>query len=416
MSDADVLTIDDFGPLPVRRANSVEELCQLVREVREENQAIYPFGGRTTLDYGFPPSRPGIALDMRALDRVVDYPASDMTVTVQAGITILRLQQLLAAENQRLPIDVPRAAGATLGGIVATNTSGPRRYGFGALRDYVIGIRVINDSGCETKAGGRVVKNVAGYDLCKLHIGALGTLGVISELTLKVRPMPEQRALLIVPCETADTTSLLGRLHESATRPVCVDLLNQRMARVIEQQTGIRMPSTAWVAAVGLEDNGAALQWQIQQLLREMPHARGLDVRVGLAADGLWAALVEGAGPMTPTLSITANVVPSATAGFCGRLQAAFPNLALHAHAGNGVVHIHLFEPLDLQQARVMLGQAMEWCGTHGNVVVQRCPTPWKAILPLWGKPRSDEWLMRKIKTAFDPSNTFNPGRFLGRM
>src|SRR5207253_9213768 len=132
--------------------------------------------------------------DLRGLAEVIDYPARDMTITVQAGITLARLQALLATEKQRLPVDVPHPDRATLGGALATNASGPRRLGFGTLRDYVIGMTVVNDEGQEVKAGGRVVKNVAGYDLCKLHVGALGTLGVISQATLKLRPRPEEHA------------------------------------------------------------------------------------------------------------------------------------------------------------------------------------------------------------------------------
>src|SRR5262245_38483222 len=150
------------------------------------------------LDLGLPPSRSGLGIDLTALDRVIDYPARDMTITLEAGITLARLQALLAKEGQRLPVDVPRPEQATLGGALATNTSGPRRFGFGTWRDYVIGITTINDQGQETKAGGRVVKNVAGYDLCKLHIGALGTLGIISQVTLKLRPLPEENALVVV--------------------------------------------------------------------------------------------------------------------------------------------------------------------------------------------------------------------------
>src|SRR5260221_13588513 len=125
-----------------------------------------------------------------------------MTITVQAGITIAKLQVLLASENHRLPVDIPFPDRATLGGALAANASGPRRYGFGTLRDYLIGISTVNDEGHEVKAGGRVVKNVAGYDLCKLHIGALGTLGIISQVTLKLRPLVEETALLTFRCET----------------------------------------------------------------------------------------------------------------------------------------------------------------------------------------------------------------------
>src|SRR5262249_9577395 len=143
------------------------------------------------------------------------------------GLTIARLQELLRAENQRLPIDVPLADRATLGGALATNTSGPRRYGFGTLRDYVIGISAINDRGEEIKAGGRVVKNVAGYDVCKLFIGSLGTLGVINQVTLKLRPLPEEQAFVTFGSPTPKIESLLDRVHTSRTRPVCIDLLNQ---------------------------------------------------------------------------------------------------------------------------------------------------------------------------------------------
>src|SRR5207302_5553522 len=122
-----------------------------------------------------------------------DYPARDMTITVQAGITLAQLQTILAGEKQRLPVDVPRADRATLGGTLATNPSGPRRYGFGTWRDYVIGISVINDEGHEVKAGGRVVKNVAGYDRCKLYISSIGTLGTIRQVARKLKPRPEEQ-------------------------------------------------------------------------------------------------------------------------------------------------------------------------------------------------------------------------------
>src|SRR5262245_17199545 len=168
-------TIDGFGPLTVVRPGSVAELGEMVRRAASNNEAIYPVGGQTELDLGNPPTKPGTAVDMRGLDQVIDFPARDMTVTVQAGITIAKLQALLAPENLQLPIDVSQPARATLGGIIATNASGPRRYGYGTLRDYVIGISAVNDEGNEFKAGGRVVKNVAGYDLCKLLVGSLGT-------------------------------------------------------------------------------------------------------------------------------------------------------------------------------------------------------------------------------------------------
>src|SRR5258707_505995 len=222
----DPLLIDNLGPLETRQPADLAELREHVRQAAAAGSAIYPCGGRTLLHQGMPPQRPGLGVDLTRLTRLIDYPARDMTITVQAGITVASLRELLARENQRLPIDVPRAEQATLGGILATNTSGQRRYGFGTLRDYLIGITVVNDDGHEVKAGGRVVKNVAGYDLCKLYIGSLGTLGIITQATLKVKPRPEEQTLLTLGCDDAALGPLLDQLHQSRTRPVCFDVLN----------------------------------------------------------------------------------------------------------------------------------------------------------------------------------------------
>src|SRR5262249_52416341 len=156
----------------------------VVRQAAAEGRALYPLGGRTQLDLGLPPTAPGYGVELRRLDAGIDYPARDMTVTVGARLPPSRPQALLAPQNQRPPRGGPRPDRATLGGALATNASGPRRYGAGTLRDYVIGISTVNDEGHQTKAGGRVVKNVAGYDLCKLHVGALGSLGIITQVTL----------------------------------------------------------------------------------------------------------------------------------------------------------------------------------------------------------------------------------------
>src|SRR5262249_12792151 len=155
--------------------------------------------------------------------------------------------------NQRLPIDVPRADQATLGGILACNVSGPRRFGHGTLRDYVLGISVVNDEGHEIKAGGRVVKNVAGYDLCKLFIGSLGTLGIITQASLKLRPLPDVHALLSVNCGPDAVADLLDRLHASRTRPICVELLNPSAAQALN--IGPARARAAWRMLVGYEGN-----------------------------------------------------------------------------------------------------------------------------------------------------------------
>src|SRR5688500_5125073 len=212
--------------MPVKRPATVADVCDIVKQARAVGQGVYPVGGRATLDVGLPPTKSGIALDMTALNQVIDYPARDMTITVQAGITIAALQAELAKESQWLPVDVASPERATLGGAIALNQSGPRRYGFGTLRDYVIGISFVTDDGVEVKAGGRVVKNVAGYDLMKLQIGALGTLGVVTQVTLKVKPRPESAAAVVFGCAAEAVGVVLDVLHASKSRPCAVELLN----------------------------------------------------------------------------------------------------------------------------------------------------------------------------------------------
>jgi glycolate oxidase FAD binding subunit len=392
----------------------VAELGEIIRRAGAENQAIYPLGGQTMLDFGHPPTKPGLAVDVRSLDQVIDYPARDMTVTVQAGITITRLQQLLASEKQRLPIDVPQADRATLGGSLATNTSGPRRYGFGTLRDFVIGISAVNDDGQEIKAGGRVVKNVAGYDLCKLYVGSLGTLGIITQVTLKLRPSPEEQALIIVAAAEDRLEQLLDQLHDSRTRPVCLDLLNPAAVGALNRQLGGNPLEGHWAAVVGFEDNTAAVAWQVRQLIQEIGTRWALDVRVGRPAVPLWQALTELPALPEAILTFKANLLPHAVAAFYRRATTLAPEIRLQAHAGNGIVIGHVVGDLTLPLAQDMLKTLTEEAATaSGNIVLLRCPPAWKQTLPVWGLARGDAALMRAVKQKLDPRGLFNPGRFL---
>src|SRR5262245_6131846 len=264
-------TIPEFGEfqdVQVVQSATIAELGKVVREAAALGQAVFPLGGRTMLGLGLPPSKPGIGVELRSLDQVIDYPAHDMTITVQAGITVAKLQAILAAENQQLPVDVPLPEQATLGGAIAVNASGPRRYGYGTLRDYVIGISFINDEGQEVKAGGRVVKNVAGYDLMKLHTGSLGTLGIITQVTLKVKPVPEERALLVgSQCDGARLGAVLEGLCQTQTRPAVMDFGWNPGVKADGQPKSTR---AGFAVSVGFEGSREAVVWQLERIQQEM--------------------------------------------------------------------------------------------------------------------------------------------------
>lgn len=401
------LLLDGFGPLPIERPTTMTELCASVRQANTDRYALYPFGGRTMLDQGGTPTRPGVALDLTALNDVIDYPARDMTITVQAGITVANLQAILAREGQHLPVDVSLPDRATLGGAVATNASGPRRFGFGTLRDYVIGISIVNDAGDVVKAGGRVVKNVAGYDLMKLFTGSFGTLGIVSQVTLKVPPQPEAFAIVRVACPAAGLKKALNEiLPQTKTRPVAISVLNSLAAPT-------DFSGSDYVLAIAYEEQAKAVSWQIEQLRQELPPSWVLSIHEHSAARTVLATLRDW--PLKHETTFKASVLPARTAWFLQQASARVPNVKLLAHAGNGIVHGAFPEGLPLTTVQHALTDLLNLAtAEQGNLIVPRCPTAWKSTLPVWGRPTADQRVMQAIKAKLDPRRCFNPGRFVG--
>jgi glycolate oxidase FAD binding subunit len=408
---SDSLSIDDFGPCPVVRPATVDDLLHLVKHSAAEGKALYPFGGRTMIDQGFRPSKPGSGVDLRGLDSLVDYPARDMTVTVRAGMTVAALQAILRRERQQLPVDVPLPDQATLGGAIASNASGSRRFGHGTLRDYLIGLSIVNDRAEEVKAGGRVVKNVAGYDLMKLYTGSFGSLGIVSQVTLKVKPLAETTAILDAPCPDFAMERVLGRLlSQSATRPVLVDVVNEPAAKRLQPDA-----IGGWHLYVGFEEKAVTVKWQCDTLLKEFPDELEKFTNPVRDPQALLDKLRDF--PLDPlsVVSWKANLLPSEVAGFLAFADSLQPRPMLLANAGNGIVRGHFDQTISREQAESAIAKLTAAAlAAKGNLVVTRCPGDWKPTLPVWGHPRADWDLMRTIKAKLDPGNLFNPGRFVG--
>jgi glycolate oxidase FAD binding subunit len=321
-----------------------------------------------------------------------------------------------AAEGQRLPVDVPAPADATLGGALAVNLSGPRRLGRGTFRDYVIGIGFLSDDGVEVSGGGRVVKNVAGYDLMKLHVGAVGTLGVVTRVTLKVTPKPEDQALVAFGLTGASVGPTLDRLAASNSRPAALELLNGPAGRAVAAAAGVGLPaSDQWVIVAGFEEKAATVAWQVTTLMDELKSAPVRDVTEfrGASCDPLWAALTDLQNHPPARLTWKATVSPSRLARFATDATAD-PDAVIHAHAGSGVAFGHHpgGELTAERTSAVLTGLAAR--ADDGSVTVRRCPPEWKRSLPVWGRAAADRVVMRAIKHSLDPNNVFNPGRLFG--
>lgn len=379
-----------------------------------ERRALFPVGGRTALHFGYPSSTPGIEVATSELNRVIDFPARDMTITVEAGIRVEELEATLALEHQRLPVDVPQAHRATLGGAVATNTSGPRRFGCGTFRDYVIGVSAVDAQGRLFKAGGRVVKNVAGYDLCKLLTGSLGTLGIITQLTLKLRPRPETSALLWMTFDQfSEVENVLERLLVSEARPVALDVLNREGAHQIAAESRCDLPLHSAVLCIGVEGTSTEVEWQIDTLRREtVPYnPRGQVIVPTEESPRLWQVLTEFQTFSDDPVTFRANLLPSRTMDFID--SATQLGIAVQAHAGSGIVVGHLpDEAATLERAEPVIHELRSLArAARGNLILLNCDEAWKRPLLAFGDPEPGWELMRRIKAGLDPDNLLNPGR-----
>jgi glycolate oxidase FAD binding subunit len=396
-----------------------DELAATVRACYGDDLAVYPIGGGTSLDFGLPPKKPGVALSLAALGRVVDYPARDMTVTVEAGATMAQLADLLAGERQRLPVDVPQAERATIGGVIATNFNGPRRYGQGTIRDYVIGIRAVDGRGMPYRGGGRVVKNVAGYDFCKLLTGSLGTLGVITEVTLKLKPLPERIAAMVcAPKDEVAAESLLAALVRSRTTPVAIELLDgpqwagDPALAPVKPAQGAR----GLFLAVAFEGSQREVAWMADQLGRDW-WDQGVDGHHTLFdadAAALVNRLVEFPASGPAVCVLRASILPSQVTNFLRAVRTVDPNSSSQAHAGSGIVIARLAQPPAGGVTKGLIGTLQAAAATAQGTLIVLSGTVGEPTHPsVWGPLSGPQWLMTAVKREFDPRNILNPDRFV---
>ena len=397
---------------PARHPATPDELAAfLLENAQGENRPLIPVGGGTWLDYGRPVSA-GVKLHTSGLAQVRDYPVRDMTVTVEAGLTLSRLSEILAEERQQIPVDFPQPEEATIGGAIAANVSGPRRFGLGTLRDYLIGIEAVDAKGRVFHAGGRVVKNVAGYDLCKLMVGSWGTLAVLTEVTLKVVPIPETLAWV---WSTWDSSQKLDRALESlltsAARPIAVEVLNQIAADQLVASSNQELPASTLVLALLVAGSETDVDWQTRTLSAELhAHQPNECVTVSDSAEALLKSLTGF--PITPCpLSFQANLPASRTIEFAEAASKA--GFLVQAHAANGVVIGKASEDVSTSgQAHELITPLRTLAESNGgSLVIQNCPSDWKSQIDVFGAANVNWDLMRKLKHSLDPANLLSPNR-----
>lgn len=416
-------------PLPLARtAHPVEQadVARVVAEAAGSRMPVYPIGGGVGLCYGVAPEQAGVGLSLTKLKQIVDYPARDLTITVETGLTIAELAAQLARQRQRLPVDVPMAGRATVGGAIAAGASGPRRCAYGTLRDYLLGFRAVDGRGTPFCGGGRVVKNAAGYDMCKLMVGSLGTLAVTTQVTLMVRPMPEASALMACAIDDFDAAErLLADVAGAGLLPAAVELLAGPEWR--EDSSLPPGPAGAARLVVGFEGPQAEVDWMTSRLADRWqklgaksitplsPCGRGVGGEG--APDNLWRRLADFpfAGDTADSLAVSITARPSAVARLARTLLEIDDRLSLSAHAASGVVRAAI--PLSSAEeagplVRMKLRPAA--VAAEANLVVLFAPEGARlSAAEVWGPPPEGLPVMRSLKQHFDPAGILNPGRFI---
>ncbi len=390
--------------------------------------AVSARGAGTKTELGNPPRACDLIVSTERLNRVVEYAPANLTVTVEAGMPLAALQATLAAGGQRLTLDPPYASAATVGGVIATNATGPRRLAFGGPRDLVIGTRAATTSGTVVRSGGRVVKNVAGYDLNKLYVGSLGTLVVLVEVGFKVAPLADAQVTVVGRfCRIEQLAHAVTTIVRSPLQPVAVDVLNPAAARLLDGAL-IPQPRDGFLlAALGAAPGGGVAR-QRDEFARMFAAAGGIEV-TSIEGDDVerfwsevaeWPSLRKADEPVVLKAAVPPAALSSVVPAIEARLGGGDRNLAIGGRAASGIIYVRLVPTppaLNGSLGTIVAGiqQLRKVCqDVGGSLVVEQAPLSLKRSLDVWGDVGSGLPVMRQLKAALDPNGILNPGRFVG--
>ena len=403
--------VDGMVPSAVVRPGAADEVSRVLALATAEKLAVIPRGAGTAQGLGNPPRRLDLVLELGRLTAVRDYVPEDMVATVETGLTLGGLTAHLTPHRQMLALDPPGGEPRTIGGVLATHASGPRRFRYGTGRDLLLGARFVQADGTITWGGAKVVKSVTGYDVPKLLVGSLGTLGVLVEATLRLHPMPpESRSWQLGFSSAEAARDFLAALLDSPLQPDRVALLDVGALRSV----GLSPDPIALL--VSISSVAEAVEAQGGALAQAAARHGG---RRDLLAESIW----PGLGPaVAGSILLRAAFEPRRLLDWAAQARSLAARvgaeIALLGQPGHGVLQISLEADDGGRLAREMLlplRQAIEAEG--GSLVVERGPARLKSECEAWGSINLDLLtIMRRIKGEFDPGDVLSPGRFVGRL
>ena len=412
---------DGYVPKAVVLPTSVQEIQEVLQFAVKQNLSVMPSGAGTKLGIGNLPQKVDVVLATTRLNSVVEYEPADLTVTVEAGIRLRDLQTELAKHRQYLVLNPPYADRCTIGGIVATNASGSFRLRHGTARNQVLGLRVVQADGTVVKSGGKVVKNVAGYDLNKLYIGAFGTLGIITEVTLKLSPIPVRQAILTADFQNVQEAVDTGlAIVSSQTLPMFVNLFvnSDPTRRGTQGPTDQNKP----MLVVGFGGDPETVAWQLTQCqgIMEQNGAVGVTIVEDEPLQHLQETVQEFSADNGNAEIVGAklNLKRTDLAEFASQIMEAdwTREVQMMALLGSGVLYITIpvASDTDSQSLAGALTQLRQTAiSKQGNLIIEVAPPELKRHIDVWGSVEGTLSLMKQIKSKFDPTGLLNPGRFI---
>ncbi len=427
----DAYALDGKRPKVIVSPRTMDEVSKIISYANQQRLAVIPMGNGTKIGMGGIPKKMDIVLLTRRLSRITDCDIDNLTFSAESGITLNEVQKHLAKEGRGyfLPLDPSFTDKATLGGIVATNSSGPKRLLYGTARDLIIGMKTVFPNGDIVVSGGKTVKNVSGYDMCKLLIGSFGTLGIICEVTFKILPLPEKEATLLVPFKTlVEADGFVQEVTRSQLIPASVEMLNA--TAVTKMKYRVSLPGEGkYVVAIGLEGVAESVERQVLEMsalgkkhgaLETAPLDSGKNNAFWNAFRDFSKGLAKGYPGL---ITLKSNFLISK----CGKVIESYEKIsksmgmdcAFICHSGNGILYSYVMADENGRSKTETLVKLIkkltsEAVKNEGNLVVESSPFSIRKKVDVWGKSRSDHQVMRRIKKQVDPSGVLNPGRFLG--
>jgi len=426
-----VFAIDGKKPKVVVTPGTIDEVSRVVAYASQEHRAIVPRGNGTKMEMGGIPKKIDIVLSTSRLNRITDRDCENLTLSAESGLTLDEVQQGLAkvGKGYFLPLDPPFTDKATLGGIVATNSSGPKRLLYGTARDMMIGAKAVFPNGDIVVSGGKTVKNVSGYDMCKLLIGSYGTLGILCEMTFKLLPLPEKEATLLLSfaaLENAD--DFVRELRGGQLIPSSLEILNAKAVQKMKYRASTP-PNANYLVAIGVEGVTESINRQISEM-SEIGKKHGVLEAVTLDSDkhlAIWVAIRDFSYGLIQeypnAISLKSNFLISKSGEMLGEYEKIAQGLGIDcafiSHSGNGIMYSYLLAGKNarskvdsyVELIEKLTAEAVKY---GGGLVVESSPLSIKKKVDVWGKSRSDYVVARRLKEQIDPAGILNIGRFVG--